>query len=930
MATLGQWTGGSVSILPGTSWAAPNGLFPTQDRNDGSAYSFASSTSTLTLPSTGLADGYLFLWGYEFHDTSNGRHNPQGRMIQASGTGTFQSATTGGYNRDNSEDRAYVSGWSFVDNPSASSTYQFQWKRDTDAPTGGTQRSFIQVVPLYYADVGIYGSTNNAAAGGTTPVQIGGLTGTDGTNITVASNTVSMTGDNKRYLVLGSAFHDTLGTGSRTQRWFGLRVDGSKDDAAKGCAYFRNAANDEMGISFMRLLETSTATRTVDLFEYRGDGVGAGQGGADVDGATTSTTGAHALVVIELNDNAEVWSSTNGSNTQEFALTGPVDVNIADATNVEFNDSASFTRASDTAVNAEQDMDVLGFANVSHARESGSIGSGARWTVHGEFTVNGTEQTGAGFHGNYNRGNQGSQDCMGSSTNMAGFFALSSGDDFGVSNQELAGTEGGAGDIESQAGWVGFGLINLDTLEATGGTDDLLADDVQSTSETTTPSIGQEHALLADDVSSLSETTTPAIGQTHELLADDVESASQSSDPAVGEPGDGFSNDIGPLQVGGNDIGPLQAQEGAASSVQNYDYFSEDYFNPGYFSEQYWSSAGSATGLLPDDVESASEVSTPAIGQTHNALADDLESASEVTAPAIGQTHELAAGDAESASEASSPAIGQSHTLLAEDVESASETSTPAVGQGHSLAADDVQAASELTTPSIGQAHALTSVDAVSQSEVGTPAIGQVHALLADDAESASETSTPAIGQTHDLLANDVESASALSQPNLADIPPDSILAEDVESQAEVTTPALGQTHDLLADDLTSNTQVSEPDLLIIVALNAISLESLSEVSTPAIGQVHNLSAVEPESVSEVTTPTLVDVEPGTDTLLAEDVESASTVSVPALRLVSSQQEVGGGVYTDADVREAARKRKLREEDEAFTRILLKIMREIA
>ncbi len=192
----------------------------------------------------GLADGYLFLWGYEFGDTSNGRHNPQGRMVQASGTGDFASAATGGYNRDSSEDRAYVSGWSFVDNPSASSTYQFQWQRDTDTPTGGTVRSFLQVVPLYYSDVGVYTSTSTTATGGTTPAQIAGFSGSDGSNITISSNVVSMAGDNKRYLCLGGAYHSGMGS-SRTQRWFGFRVDGTKDDAAKGCMYFRNSSNGE-------------------------------------------------------------------------------------------------------------------------------------------------------------------------------------------------------------------------------------------------------------------------------------------------------------------------------------------------------------------------------------------------------------------------------------------------------------------------------------------------------------------------------------------------------------------------------------------------------------------------------------------------------------------------------------------------------------
>lgn len=463
-----QATGGSTSLLPGTTWAAPNGLFPTTDRNDGSSFSWNSSTSTLTIPSSNLPDGYLFLWGYEIEDTSNGRCNPSGRMIQASGTGNFASASTMGYNRDTSEDRSYVAGWSFVDGPSAGATFQFQWERDVDAPTGGTVRSFIQAIPFYYSDIGIYTSTNTTATGGTTPVQIGGFSGTDGSNITISSNVVTMAGDNKRYLCLGSAYHQGVGN-SRTQRWYGFRIDGTKDDAAKTCCYARQASDDRAGGSFMRLYETATTDRTLDIFQYRGDGVAAGQGGADVDGNTTGVNSSHAMVVIELNDEAEVFSSTDETGGQEFALTGPVDVNIARTSDIEFNDAASFTRVNDTQVNAEVAMDVLAFANISHAREAGSIGSGLRWTVHGEFTIGGVEQTDVGFHGNYNRGNQSTTDCHGSSTNQAGCFALTVGQDIGVSNQELAGSEGGNGDIESQPGWVGFGLINLGTTAPASG-----------------------------------------------------------------------------------------------------------------------------------------------------------------------------------------------------------------------------------------------------------------------------------------------------------------------------------------------------------------------------------------------------------------------------------------------------------------------------
>lgn len=464
MAVLGRWTGGSVAIVPTTSWAAPASLFPTEARNDTSAYSFAAASSTLTLPSSGLADGYLLVGRFEFEDTSNGRCNPQGRFTQASGSGTFVSGATGGFNRDTSEDRSYVSTWAFVDGPSASSTYQFQWRRDADSPTGGTVRSSFDVIPFYYSDIGLYSSTSTTATGGTTPTQVTGFTGTDGSNITLSSNVVTVAGDNKRYLVLGSQFFDGLSS-TRTQRWHGLRIDGTKEDAAKGYSYYRDASNNQSGEMFTWLLETSTADVTIDQFVYRGDGVTAGQGGANIDGSTAAAAGDHALVVIELNDSAEVFRSVDGTGGVDLNVTGPVDQVIARTGDIDFNDSASFTRSTDTAFNVEDDMDALIGANVSAAQEV--VATTSRWTAHAEITVNGTEDTSV-FAGDYCRNSQGGQSTFGWSANVLGFVGLSSGDDVGVSIQELSGGEDG-GQLEVQPGWTGFWGVNLDTLEGAGG-----------------------------------------------------------------------------------------------------------------------------------------------------------------------------------------------------------------------------------------------------------------------------------------------------------------------------------------------------------------------------------------------------------------------------------------------------------------------------
>jgi hypothetical protein len=178
--------------------------------------------------------------------------------------------------------------------------------------------------------------------------------------------------------------------------------------------------------------------------------------------------------------------------------------------------------------------------------------------------------------------------------------------------------------------------------------------------------------------------------------------------------------------------------------------------------------------LLANDVESASEVTTSAVGQKHVILANDVQSTSEVSVPTLAEAaHVLLANDVESASEVSAPAAGQKHALLADDVESASEVSGPALGGKHALLADDVESASEVTAPAAGQKHALLADDVESASEVSAPAVADipagVHVLLADDVESASEVTAPAVGQIHAILAEDVESGSEVTNPVVDD-----------------------------------------------------------------------------------------------------------------------------------------------------------------
>lgn len=459
---LGRWTGGAQTQgnLP-ESWTAPNGLFPTEARNDNSTYTFTDSTATLTLPSTIEADGYLMIGRFEYHDASNGRFNPQCQIVQTGGTGNFAGPPAGGYERNNNNDQAFVSCFAFVDNPSGSATFQFQWKADSDDSdaSSGTQDSVFEVVPLYYAEHGIYTSTSASLYGGTSPNQVTGWSVTDESStaaIELSSNVVTVKGNNKRYFVFSSQFYE--GRGGRTQRWFGHEYDNTQDRAAQAYAYYRNSSNDESGNHIFDIIETVTANRTIEVTAYRGDGIANNQGGADADGSTPGV-GDHALVVLELNDNAEVFRTkdgTGGQNLDQGEATD-VDLNVSRTGDIDFNDSGSFMRTSDTAMNAEQAMDALIGANISGA--SRTVTSGTRYTGRAHITVNGAEDNDI-YHGNYYRGNQGSTDTFGHSANPVGFVALAQNDDVGVSHQE----DGDGGDVTTQAGWVGFWGINLDTL----------------------------------------------------------------------------------------------------------------------------------------------------------------------------------------------------------------------------------------------------------------------------------------------------------------------------------------------------------------------------------------------------------------------------------------------------------------------------------
>ena len=780
MAILGEWSGGTVSILPTTTWSAPASLFPTEDRNDSSAYSFTASTSTLTLPSSGLADGYLIVGAFEFTDTSNGRHNPQARFIQASGTGNFVSGASSGFSRDSSENIAFVRTFGFIDNPSASATVQFQWRRDTDTATGGTTRSQLQVIPLFYSNHGVYSSASTTCTGGTTPTQITGFTAdseSDTGAIEIVSNVITLKGDNKKYLALGSSYWEGIGN-ARTQRWHGFRVDGTMDDVAKGYSYGRNGANSDIGEMFTTIVSRVTTDITVDQFIYRGETVGTFPNtGGSVDGNVTGTNPNHVTVILELNDSAETFLSH--STTQQVIDVAGVRVDLQIADVLDNNDSASFTSPSSTVINAEVANDMLLGSNVGGGYASSST---ARYTGYAEFTINGTGEN-LSFAGDYGRGSQGGQDCWGWSANLMSVVSPAINDDLGVNAGKITGGEGGT--VNTIADWVGFWGVNLDTLASSGTVDNLFSESIESASETSTPTMGQEHSLLSDNVESLSEVTNPTVSESHALNSDSVESASEVTTPSIGQAHALISNDTESTSEVSNPVIGIVAEP--AFSVSGFSILA---FDELAFS---FNDAGNVDNLLSDNIESASETSNPNIGQAHDLISVDAESNSETSNPVFGQGHNLNVVSIESASEVSNPELAEIHALLTDSVESASETSTPTLAQVHVLIPNNIESNSEVSNPTL------------------TENAPDVDNLLSENVESPSETSEPLLAQVHNLIPIAVDSASEVTTPSLATI--HALISNSVESNSEVSEPTLGVVYELFSDDVESTSEVSIPTL---------------------------------------------------------------------------------------------------------------------
>jgi len=460
-AQIGIWSGGAATGFPGTSFVSvpANTFGTTQDRNDNSAYTWNASTAALSLPTSNLASAYLLIARVKLRITHNNRAVGVLRFNKISGTtGTFTRTTGSGYARNNANNDIFITCAAIVINPSNDWDIRLQWKRDAGSgtPAGSIISTQIQVAELKnITSAAAYLGTATDLLGGTTPnVVTLNANLTQSGNISRSGNVVTLSGLNRKYLVITSQYYE--GRGGRTQRWVGYNLDGVQVTDGQYCIYSRDTSNDMMGGYIFDIVEVGASSRTLELTCYRGDGVLDNEGGADVDGSTP-TSAENGLIVLELPDHAEVFRSTDTTGAQniENGFT-PIDIN--GARSFDFNDSSSFTKASDSAVNIEKNMDLFVIGNIGAAYNN--VSSGTRHQKESRLTVNGTADPDI-FHGNYGRGNQGSADTFGNSFHPLGIKAVSSGDDVGFEIIDA----GDNGPVSTQPNWVSFSGINLDSLD---------------------------------------------------------------------------------------------------------------------------------------------------------------------------------------------------------------------------------------------------------------------------------------------------------------------------------------------------------------------------------------------------------------------------------------------------------------------------------
>lgn len=455
MAIVGHWRDNLGGQIPGTGYGGFD--VSTQIRNDGNVYNLVAGNS-ISVPSAG---SYYFEAQIRYLDTSNGRYNPKGRFLLTSGSGTLFTTHKSGYSRDNSENVAWLKIYGFYTGGGANDTIQLQHIRDTDAPAGGSVagQSDFQVVELPNIQaVGIYGTTASNSYGGTARNRVTlnqTILESDTSLIERSGDQIQLKNTTGKYIVL----HGISGSSgsSRTQRISNIDIGGTPILDSQSYAYQRNGSNEYGGTAKKNLHVNTGAATLLGMQCFRGLGVSADQGGANVDGNWSNIAAETGLCIIELPAPAKVARYVDSVGIQNITPTASQSLNVFRDVVTE---SDGFSSASNTEGSFNLDTDLLIGGTIFAARNN--VASGARYTGETFINIDGTNQT-TGQHGNYSRGNQGSQDTFGWSAAPGGIYAYTANDPISISVNRLAGGEAGGTD-RTQPNTAGIWMLDLDSL----------------------------------------------------------------------------------------------------------------------------------------------------------------------------------------------------------------------------------------------------------------------------------------------------------------------------------------------------------------------------------------------------------------------------------------------------------------------------------
>ena len=455
---IGHWKDSVWGQIPGTTFAGFN--FNQEVRNDGIYTKPNDSTIQFN-----EAWDYLVIATTHDDSNTNDRYNPQLRVEQISWTWDVFTSYYTGYSRSLAEDESWVRAVSVVIGASANSQIQVQKRRDIESLTWWSvaNNSDVQVIRITQNNYWLYrtGWTGNLYAG-TTPntVSIDTITSQSDTSSIewdTATNTISLKGDNKKYLIAWANSFNS-GSNTRTQRIWHLEYNGVDKLSTRAYCYGRDVNNEYCWLGSMDIIETWTADITVQAEIYKGDWVWADQGWANSDGAN-KTDGNGQMIVLELPEYLEVFRSEDSVGLQQINSAQTFNI----ARDVNFSDSASFTKNTDTQVRVTNPADIFSWANIWTARNN--VATVNRQTSFGSVTIDGVEQT-TWRHGSYSRWNQWSTDTFALSFHPAGIYTTTwVWSTLWVNSDPIVGWSGGWED-RTQPWTLGFFALNFDTLVA--------------------------------------------------------------------------------------------------------------------------------------------------------------------------------------------------------------------------------------------------------------------------------------------------------------------------------------------------------------------------------------------------------------------------------------------------------------------------------